>query len=630
MSYRLLIPFLLLFLPLPSSAQVDTSAMLQQLLEMPADSNKVLFLLEVGDLWEYSDPDKAIQYYREAEELASTIDYGFGKARAIQYQGVTYNNNGRYAEGIETNQKAYEAFRTIQDSTYMAMSLVNVGNGYLYQGVYEVALPYYLDAAQLFERKGQIPYYHFTLGNIHSIYTYLNDAQRQLEYGEKMMALASDSDSLMLGDSHQKYALGLMYTGQFQQARRHLDTALVIAEAIGDPVSKIICNSNIGDLYYFQEDYETAQLYFTQTVALAREHGDPYYLGQSLDDLGKVKIKLGQLTEARSHLQEAMIIAEENGHQESVLSVYGHLALLEEQTGNSKAAFDYWHTHNELRDSIFNQTSRNQIAALDIRHQTAQRQNRIAALEAENEIQGLRLRQRNIILWSLLGGLLVLLALLYVLRRNAAQRQHLAALNARIEGEQRERLRIAEDLHDDFGSGLSKISLLSEVARQEVKQEVPAIDKIVHSSRQLQRKMGEIVWALNIGNDSLASLVAYLRRYLAEFFEDTAIQYRFEAPDELPDHGLSGEERRNLFLTIKEALHNVLKHSEADEVLIRIALQKGTLQLQVTDNGKGLPAEQLAYGSGLRNMKKRMEAIGGQFEINGAVGTTVSLHYPLS
>jgi signal transduction histidine kinase len=378
--------------------------------------------------------------------------------------------------------------------------------------------------------------------------------------------------------------------------------------------------------------------------------GDPFYTGQSLDDWGKTLLQLGRFDEARERLTEALQMGLAAKQQETVLSAYGHLASLEEKTGNYPAALAHWGQYNELRDTVYNQNTRNQIAALDIRFQTAERQNRIKALEAENQIQALRLRQRNIILWTLTAGLAILLALLYLLRRNAKQRQELArqaaelqkqeisrleqerdliALRSRIEGEHQERLRIAEDLHDDFGSGLSKISLLSEVVKQEAQQELPTLNKIIASSRQLQRKMGEIVWALNTGNDSLSSLVAYLRRYLAEFFDDTSIQYRFQAPDQLPDHELSGEERRNLFLVVKEALHNVLKHSQADQATVSVELKGSQLTIQVADNGQGLPAEQTTYGNGLRNMEKRMENLGGSLSITSEQGTRVSLQYPL-
>ena len=329
---------LVLTIPTLAFTQVDTNAMLRQLAEMPADSNKVLFLLDVGDLWEYTQPDKALSYYQEAEQLAQEINYPFGQGRALQYQGVVFNNNGRYAEGIEVGTRSHEVFSSIGDSIYMAQTLVNVGNAYQFQGAYELALPYYLDGAAIFQRQNNIPYYHFVLGNIHSIYTHLDEGERQLEYGEKMMALASESDSLMLGDSYQKYALGLMHTGQYQQAKANLDTALAIAEQIGDPISIIICNSNLGELYYQQEDFAQAYDYFSRTLTATRELGDPFYLSQTLDDLAKAGMELGRLDEGRQYLQESISMAENASQLENIVSAYGTLAELEEKAGNYRAS----------------------------------------------------------------------------------------------------------------------------------------------------------------------------------------------------------------------------------------------------------------------------------------------------
>jgi signal transduction histidine kinase len=242
-----------------------------------------------------------------------------------------------------------------------------------------------------------------------------------------------------------------------------------------------------------------------------------------------------------------------------------------------------------------------------------------------------------------LGGILALLVVLWLSRRAYRQRRLLqqekierleserkvVALNAHLEGQQRERLRIAEDLHDDFGSGLSKISLLSEVAKK--KAATAELDKIAATAKELLLKMSEIVWALNHHNDTLPSLAAYIRRYAVGFFEDSDVRCHFDIPD-LPDAPLSGDLRRNVFLVVKESLHNILKHAQASKVEIDFSLKNNNLDIKIRDDGQGFDEAALAKaGNGLVNMEKRMTSTGGHFEIESKVGkgTTVHLSLPL-
>jgi signal transduction histidine kinase len=133
--------------------------------------------------------------------------------------------------------------------------------------------------------------------------------------------------------------------------------------------------------------------------------------------------------------------------------------------------------------------------------------------------------------------------------------------------------------------------------------------------------IGEIIWAINPRNDSLDNLIAYIRQYAGNFFEALPIRCRYDLPEHLPPQTLTSEARRNLFLVTKEALNNILKHAEAKEVQIKMALHGDDLELSIEDNGKGFCQQEVSrFGNGLKNMKKRMADIGGQFEISSRPG----------
>lgn len=196
-----------------------------------------------------------------------------------------------------------------------------------------------------------------------------------------------------------------------------------------------------------------------------------------------------------------------------------------------------------------------------------------------------------------------------------------------------ERVRISADMHDELGSGVTAIRLLSEIAIKKTKENpVEEILKISNNANELMSKMNGIIWSMNPGNDTVSSLVSYIRSYASEYLDNFSIDYHMKVPESLPETEVSGEKRRNIFLVIKETLNNAMKHSGATDVDIIIHFD-GHLHIEIRDNGKGMDYEKLnQYGNGLKNMKRRMENIGGSFEIisgNDVVGTITKLTVPL-
>jgi signal transduction histidine kinase len=156
------------------------------------------------------------------------------------------------------------------------------------------------------------------------------------------------------------------------------------------------------------------------------------------------------------------------------------------------------------------------------------------------------------------------------------------------------------------------------------------IDKIREYSHEMIDKMGEIVWALNEKNDSLSDLLSYTRSYAAEYLSQNGIQCTVNLPEDLSSAFVSGEIRRNIFLAIKEILHNVVKHSQANRVVIEMNVNNGLL-IQIQDDGIGFDRGNIRpFSNGLANIEKRMKDIGGHVEIQSTKGTAIKLKMPLS
>lgn len=197
-----------------------------------------------------------------------------------------------------------------------------------------------------------------------------------------------------------------------------------------------------------------------------------------------------------------------------------------------------------------------------------------------------------------------------------------------------ERLRISKDVHDDIGSGLSRISLLSEMAARKIRDnQMPEKDlgNISTITKELVDNMRDLIWVLNPENTTLENLITRIREYCADYLDGVPADTQFSFPDAVPSLNISREVQRNIFSTVKEAVNNCVKHSGATRILIAARVDREHFVLIISDNGKGFDEQSARKeGNGLRNMKHRIDVTGGVFEIvsGNGVGTQITISVP--
>ena len=198
----------------------------------------------------------------------------------------------------------------------------------------------------------------------------------------------------------------------------------------------------------------------------------------------------------------------------------------------------------------------------------------------------------------------------------------------------KERARIARDIHDDVGGRLTRIMLLTGLAlreRGDAEKASARVNEIATSARQVIKSLDETVWAINPRNDTLPDLVNYLGQFAVEFLRTADLPCRIELPDHPPRRAVSAEARHNLFLAVKEALNNIVRHAGPCEVRLRIEPDRDALRITIADDGCGFGgAPNDGCADGLRNMRQRLADIGGACHLETAPGrgTTVTFIYP--
>ena len=204
---------------------------------------------------------------------------------------------------------------------------------------------------------------------------------------------------------------------------------------------------------------------------------------------------------------------------------------------------------------------------------------------------------------------------LYFNSRRKRHEERMQLETEKREALEQERQRIARDVHDDLGSGLSALSLQTAIAQyrttpEEIKSELEKIDQ---TARDLSGKIKEVIWTVSAKNDTVANLISYLNQYAVDLLENTDLDVSVNLPEDIPEVTLTGEYRRTTFLAFKEALNNVIKHAKATQLYINFIVGPDNMQVEVADNGIGFDPQLLlaSTGNGLLNMQTRMRDIGG-------------------
>ncbi|MFA7174729.1 MAG: ATP-binding protein [Kiritimatiellia bacterium] len=238
--------------------------------------------------------------------------------------------------------------------------------------------------------------------------------------------------------------------------------------------------------------------------------------------------------------------------------------------------------------------------------------------------------------WFYLALAVVLATIVFLFARwliNHRYKLQMAILK-REEALHHERARISRDIHDDLGNGLSVVATLSELAHHDVEKGSvhKRLDQIYDVANELARNVDEIVWAVNPVNDGWEPFISYFEQYTEYFLGSSALRFHFVRPEELHDVKVASKNRHHLLLAVREAIGNILKHAEATQVSIVMAIRDDLLEITVKDDGIGFDPEiEAGVGhNGLKNMRRRMIEINGTFDLQSELGVGSTLRFTVA
>lgn len=535
--------------------RAQTDSLIRQLTQAKEDTLKVQLLWDIGASVVFQSPLNSMPYFEQSVRLAQQLDDVKGLEKGYTGILVAYNFNGQYEKALPYSDSAIIYSHRVNDPNRLALVYLNKSdvlfNLYDYKNSLkfsQIALSYALKTGNK-DRLGRI------YGIISNTYRRQDQYELAMEYQNKEIGMYRDiRDFNMVSNGYQSKAMLLLKMKKYQEALLSIQKAIAIADSVQEVHLLSSFYSTEADILMEVNDYKNAQTSVLKALDYANltqhERQKWFATGQMV----KIDTHLGLHQQAIINgkaAYEGFKQLNDLGRQQGMAAL---LAETYEKTGNKLAAFDYLKISTELADSLNRQAYNTETARLQTEMNVAEKEYNIQLLQKDKELQLQKLRRQQLMLVGAFIILVLLASGAYLLFNQNRMKQHLKELQLRNE--------IAADLHDEVGSSLSSINMLSQIAVSNVGSQQEILKKVSNYARETIEKMSDIVWMIKPADEITANLIERMEKFLYGIGHGKGISTHFELSG-LEDKKLSMEQRKALYLVFKEAVNNAVKHAEA-------------------------------------------------------------------
>jgi len=546
-------------------------------------------------------------------------------------KGIDLYLKGEFDASLKVLLECVPLAQKYQDSVALQSAYTNLGNVYSSKGSMEEALDYYQKALDIATHTSDTLRQAKITNNIATIYSDLKDFPVALEYFEKAIKLAQQVDDYYtMADCANGKAMIKEQQSDYDEAIKLYMQALEIYQELNTEDRLALVYNNLGVVYKQQNRLDQTIYYYNKALEIAERLEAKYFIAAISANLAGVYLLQKQYPKAIEMNFLAMEKAKEIGATSIWVETYGNLMDVYAEMKDYKKAFEYAKIYKEANDSLINTERTAQLAEMKEKYESERKEAENVSLRQKNQLNELllnkkatQIRIRNILLF---GSLLIIVLLVIGVKLYISRQQEKVKLQKILtikETERQERIRIAKDLHDDLGAGLTKINFLGELIVQETSDNNKTNNygkTIKETVRQLSDNIRILIWSLNSENLNINEFIYHIRQYTFDYFEELPIKINFQSSDIVGEKNISKESFRQLFMTIKECLNNIAKHSEASEIKVNFAEVNGKLQIVIQDNGKGFIEPVKTSSNGLKNIRNRVKSVGGEVNIDSRPG----------
>lgn len=634
----------LLYFPCIAFAQhVNLDSLLRELSEAKEDTFKVLLYIDAGNAYELNNPREAEKYYLLARDLSERIHYKRGIIKFISnYTGIL-NVKGEFDSSLALNKQSLQIAKELNDKLYIAKTSANIGNSFNYLSEYDSAIYYYETAGKYFEEIKN----NYLLARMYEmeqlIYQNMAQYKKALQYGKLAVnELRISGDSIDLGRCLLNLANSYQANAFPDSALSCYKEALTISQKTNYVQGEIASLLGIGNIYFHRYDADQMKPNFEKALAMARQLNDPH--GQLIASRGMALYYLlkKEFDKAKIYCTASIKLADSLGVKydkyESlhVLSsiFYAQHAIVEAE----KIREEMQVLENEIRGDELQQKT----ISIEKKFETEKKEARIRLQQAQ-------LKQKNIINYILLGSAVALLVIAVLSYRNYRHKQklqkqrineletekQLTATEAILKGEEKERSRLAQDLHDGLGGMLSGIKYSLNNMKENLIMTPANAQAFEHSVSMLDNSINEMRRvAHNLMPESLLKfgLDAAIRDFCSEIQLNGMLRVHYQSVG-LKNKSIDQSLSVTIYRVTQELLNNIMKHAGATQAVVQIGSTDNQLTITVEDNGKGLADETIiaAQGIGWKNIYSRVHYHKGSVSIQSppGKGTSVFIEFPL-
>lgn len=591
------------------------------------DTTKVDLYRDIGITYIYENPPASIPYFKQAISLAKKLNFNAGLERSYAAHATAFVLHGKYDSSLAYVDTAIFYANKVKDVSRQALVYLNRADVYVNLQRFKDALKSCDTAMVYAERSGNKDRLARIFDIMCGIYTEQNQFPQALEFLDKATKLYRELDNRqMLALSFMSKAIILKNTNQADKAIPLLREAIQMAEEIGDVQNLSAYNSELSEIYAGTKNYSEATLLADKALKYSVLTGNRRQESVIHALFANIYKEQNFFAKAVVSARKAydIIVEEKDLHREQ--SSAQLLADLYAKTGDMTQAYFYQRISNELNDSLLQQRFDEETLQLQTSFQVSEKNKEIQLLNKDKELQEQKLTRQRLLLFSaLLLAILAIGGIVLLINRNRL-RQQMKELELRNQ--------IAADLHDEVGSSLSSIHMLSQMAvAKDVNEDATRkniLAKMSINAKETMDKMGDIVWMIKPGKGEETSLKQRMERFVYEICEPKNIKVDMEL-GKLETAKFTMQQRKNLYLIFKEAVNNAVKYSDTEKMEISIAEQNKLYILTIKDYGKGFNTALIAKGNGLDNMQHRAKDLGGKLDIVSSQekGTVITLQMPV-
>ena len=621
----------------------------KELIKQKADSIKVHDRIRISwYLFQVPDSASAWKYINEADRIAD-------KSQNPVLKGIVYEHMGYLHSRIFSKKaitfylQAESILKNFPNSMAAKKSMaslgLNIGIEHMNANDEEGALYYYFEGIKRYEsfdsNNKNLPILYssiissyYNLGKFETALTYCQKAyQKTMSFGTSASKMAACIN----------YGRVLIKLKQFEKAQVYFSEGLAIADSLNDHYYQSKYYQVLGNFKFDENRFEEALAYFSKALPIIKQTYAPFDIASCYIWMGACNAGTKNFQVGRLYLDSAFSIAKEYDYIHQQKDVYLNRYHLEKRQGNFALAINYLDSFNVINDSLKLVAQADRIEFLDAKYQAEKKEDQISQLQSDKEIQRLNMQRKNVLNSILITAAIAFLLLAILLYRNFRQKQklqqqriseletekQLTATEAVLKGEEQERTRLAKDLHDGLGGMLSGIKyslnsmkgnmIMTPDNHQAFERSMDMLDSSIKEMRRVAHNMMPEA-LVKFGLDTA------LKDFCNDINNSGALKVNYQSIG-LENVEVEQTTAITIYRIVQELLNNTIKHAAATNAIVQLSKSDGLLSVTVEDDGKGFDTSILkqAKGIGWSNIENRVEFLKGKLDVNSQPGNGTSV-----